>query len=46
MNYFIIIIAIISEKVNPYLSAMHRGKSTFCCAFHKNYYKHSNMLDS
>lgn len=27
-------------------SAMHWGKTTFCCAFHKNYYNHSNMLDS
>ena len=25
---------------------MHWKKSTFCCAFHKNYYNHSNMLDS
>ena len=25
---------------------MHWGKSTFCCAFHKNYYNHSDMLDS
>ena len=35
-----------SEKVNQNHSAMHLGKSTFCCAFHKNYYNHSNMLDS
>ena len=25
---------------------MHWEKSTFCCAFHKNYYNHSNVLDS
>ena len=25
---------------------MHWGKSIFCCAFHKNYYNHSDMLDS
>ena len=25
---------------------MHWGKPTFCCAFYKNYYNHSNMLDS
>jgi hypothetical protein len=25
---------------------MHWGKTYFCCAFHKNYYNHSNMLDS
>ncbi len=25
---------------------MHWEKSTFCCAFHKNYYNHSDMLDS
>ena len=27
-------------------SAMHWEKSTFCCAFHKNYYNHSTALDS
>ena len=25
---------------------MHWEKSTFCCAFHKNYYNHSTALDS
>lgn len=25
---------------------MYRAKSTFCCAFHKNYYNHSDILDS
>ena len=25
---------------------MHRAKSTFCCAFHKNYYNPSTELDS
>ena len=25
---------------------MYRAKSTFCCAFHKNYYNHSTELDS
>lgn len=24
---------------------MYRAKSTFCCAFHKNYYNHFNVLD-
>ena len=25
---------------------MHRVKSCFCCAFHKDYYNYSDMLDS
>ena len=28
-----------SQRIAP-------GKPTFCCAFHKDYYNHSNMLDS
>ncbi len=27
-------------------SAMHWGKTRFCCAFHNNYYNHSDTLDS
>lgn len=25
---------------------MHRAKSTFCCALHKDYYNYPDMLDS
>ena len=40
------IIAHNDEKVNPRHSALHWGESTFCCAFQKNYYNHSDKLDS